>query len=343
MTVLIGTNNGLYRVSELPFDDAERVLDCGFVARIRKFDAMPGIFAATRSGLYHSTDEGETWDPIEVPADEIWSVLATDETTLYAGSADPYLFRSTDGGDTWEELEGFRELPSRELWRSPKSEDEAWFRDFAYHPDYPDRLIVGIEAGGIHASHDGGETWEERRDGIVKDDVHQIHVVGSDEFIVPCGRLDLGTDVRGDAGLYRTTDAGRTWTRLDTDIEPEYFREVIVHDGTLFVCGSRTRPSVWADGWEQGIGADAALFESDDMGDTFREMDYPCGPEHIVLAWTGKDGSVLAGTGGWGAAMSPMDSDDERGYKRGHLLQRTDEGWETTGTVPAQIHSLLGL
>lgn len=349
MTILIGTNDGLYRATELPFDEAEQVLDCGFVPRVKTFGGVEGVFATTREGLYRSYDDGTTWASLDVPATEVWSVLAVSDNTIFAGTHKAELFKTTDGGDSWREITGFEDLPSRRHWETPKSTEEAWFRDLIALDVRSDQetLVAGIEAGGIHVSEDGGETWFERRDGRVKDDVHQICAVGESELFVPCGRLDLGTKVRGNAGLYHSTDAGRSWRRLDRGLDHSYFREVLYHEGRLYACGSRTRPSVWGSGgsreqndWKNGIGAAAALYETDDKGQTMREVDYPGGPQEIILAWTVTDGKPIGGTGGWGAAMSPMANQG----KQGRLIQRKSTGeYITVGRLPAQVHALTSL
>jgi photosystem II stability/assembly factor-like uncharacterized protein len=336
----------LYRTVEYPFDEVEQVLDCGFVPRIETFDAVEGTFATTRSGLYHSYDDGATWSSMGVPSSEVWTVLALSEDVVFAGTHKGELFKTMDGGDSWNEVSGFKQLPSRRHWETPKSAEEAWFRDLVAPAEAadPEILIAGIEAGGLHVSEDGGETWFERRDGQVKDDIHQVFVVDEEEFFVPSGRLDLGTRVRGDAGLYHTEDAGRSWRRLDRGLDYSYFRELLYHDGRLYACGSRTRPSVWGEGgsreqndWNNGIGAAAALFESDDKGRTMRRVDYPGGPQEIILAWDVLDGQPIGGTGGWGAAMSPMANQG----KEGRLIQRTTDGEYTTlGRIPAQVHSI---
>ena len=113
-------------------------------------------------------------------------------------------------------------------------------------------------------------------------------------------------------------DAGWSWTRLDGATGRSYFRETLVHDGRLYAAAT-AGPSTT---WRGPDGADAALFESDDGGETFRSIPYPGGGREAVLAWAVDGRRVLAGT------------------DRGRVLVRRSDGWETLATVPAGIRSM---
>ena len=74
MALLIGTRDGVFRSDE-PLDDAEHVLDAGNTPRVRTFDG--DAYAATTSGLFRSADEGRTWTDLDVPREEVYSVVAS--------------------------------------------------------------------------------------------------------------------------------------------------------------------------------------------------------------------------------------------------------------------------
>lgn len=306
MALLIGTQDGVFRSVDATLEGAERVLDGGTALRVRTFAAVEGVFAATRTGLYRSRDEGLTWDRLDVPREEVYSVVVDPEADrLYAGTHPAHLYVSSDRGETWDELVGFQELPSREEWYTPRHRNEAHVRSLGVHPRTPERVIAGVEVGGVHVSEDRGETWTERREGV-HDDVHHVLVLDADVYVASCG-----------GGLYRTDDAGRSWTRLDTDIDHTYFREAFASRGRLYAAAARRPPGTW-----QGqTGADGVVLESTDRGDTFEQASYPGSPNEVVLAWTEADGRVLAGT------------------NDGRVLARDDE-WITVGRVPAAIRSL---
>lgn len=307
MPLILGTNDGVYRTPNVRFNTVTQVLDAGRVMRARQFPAVEAIFACSKTGLYRSTDSGESWIDMEVPRQEVYSVLVNpDGDRLYAGTHPAHLYVSEDVGDSWRELEGFQDLPSRDEWFTPRHRNEAHIRSLGAHPDAPDRVIAGVEVGGVHVSEDRGETWMERRDGV-QDDVHHVLIRDSEEFIASCGD-----------GFYRTKDAGRSWTRLDEELPCRYFREATIHDDRLYAAAARSSPGTW-----QGeSGANGGLFISADDGETFESVSYPGQPQEVVLAWAAADGQLIAGT------------------NEGRVILEDGNNWETIGQVPAGIRSM---
>jgi photosystem II stability/assembly factor-like uncharacterized protein len=231
MAILIGTRDGVYRTSTASLEDADQVFDSGDTPRVRTFPAVNGVLAASKSGLYRSLDEGQTWENLGVPQEEVYSVVASsDGERLYAGTHPAHLYVSINYGETWDELEGFQNLPSRDEWHTPRHRNEAHVRSLGIHPETPDRVIAGVEVGGVHVSEDQGETWTERRDGV-HDDVHHVLILGPDEYVASTGD-----------GLYRTRDTGQSWTRLDTELDHRYFREAFALDGRLYAAAARSSP-----------------------------------------------------------------------------------------------------
>jgi hypothetical protein len=72
MALLIGTREGVFRSADGMIDDIEQVLDAGNTLRVRTFEMHEGVFATTKTGLYRSTDDGTSWENLDVPREEVF-------------------------------------------------------------------------------------------------------------------------------------------------------------------------------------------------------------------------------------------------------------------------------
>lgn len=326
MPLLVGTADGVYRAGGVPFEEAERVLDTGKAPRIRAFDGVDGVLAATMGGLFRSTDGGRSWEDLGVPTRRVWDVFGASDGRLYAGTQPARLYVSTDGGRRWSERPSLRDHPTVDEWRCAYGPD-AHLRSVAAHPASPERLLAGVEAGGLYLSEDGGETWAKcsLTDGVVpvQDDIHQVVPVSPEEYVVVCGRLSIHDRNHAAAvgGLYFTPDAGTTWSRLDADVVPSYYKTVLLHDGTLYASGCTTVPPEWPT-----LGAEATGFLSRDLGDSLEPFEYPGAPDEVVLGWAADGDRVFGGTAAGG---------------RGRVVFSGSTGeWETAGFVPDWVHAV---
>lgn len=297
---LVGSDDGVYRVSDADSVTVTKTLDSGRVMRLRQFAVVDGVFAATKTGLYRSLD-GTQWTELGVPETKVYAVSAGPAGALYAGTrpAHVYVTESIDTDTTsveWHELDGFQDLPSREEWRLPRHDDLSQVRDLHIDPAASNRIVAGVEVGGVHISENGGETWTERSDGV-DDDVHELHVVAPEEYVAATGH-----------GCYRTRNAGRTWERLDQSVPQSYFRCVFSISGDIYASGALSNSSTWDDD-----SADPALFVYDN--DTLEPIPIPREDE-TVTGMTAIDGDLAVAT------------------HRGHLFVQRADGWEEVGEFP---------
>ncbi|MFB6310475.1 MAG: WD40/YVTN/BNR-like repeat-containing protein [Salinirussus sp.] len=349
MVLLAGTDDGLYRAEDYPFETPERVLDCGRVTQVTDLEYGDGVVICSTEGAFRSTDRGETWEPLDVPAgDRYWvegdslvfAVHASPDGALYAGTNHPAIHRSLDGGDTWHELRSLKDLPSYGHWESPEDPKRARIRTIATPPDRHDRLVIAVEVGGVHYSDDGGESWVDCRDAIPEDDVHQVLPLTGDCWLAATGYFDLDLEhvglktglghATGWGGLYRTVDAGETWRRLDPGNEYSYIRKCFTYDGTLFFSGAVGAPPAWADDDQE-----AALFESTNFGRTFERVSFPGDPHQVVEDWTvAPNGDLLCCSG-------LFDIPTPRSDVEGLVMHRTGPGeYHTVGTLPSSVGRL---
>ncbi|MFN0087996.1 MAG: WD40/YVTN/BNR-like repeat-containing protein [Blastocatellia bacterium] len=175
-------------------------------------------------GVYKSTDAGRTWRRMGLEDSRIIGrirVHPRNPDLVYvaalghaAGANDQRgIFRSKDGGKTWD----------RVLFKSNK----AGAVDLSMDPSNPNVLYASIweakrtpysmESGGpdsgLWKSTDGGDTWSDisRAAGLPKGTLGRIGVA-----ISPANPDRVWAIIEAeDGGVFRTDNAGRTWTRVN--------------------------------------------------------------------------------------------------------------------------------
>jgi hypothetical protein len=131
------------------------------------------LLVGTRDGVLVSFDDGASWQRAELPEPEVFSVaIGAGDGMLFAGTEPSRLFRSSDG-EHWEELDALQAIPSRDRWSYPPRPWTSHVRWIAPNPHRPERLLVGIELGGLMYSDDGGASFTDHRPGAERD-VHAL-------------------------------------------------------------------------------------------------------------------------------------------------------------------------
>ncbi|MFC3959621.1 WD40/YVTN/BNR-like repeat-containing protein [Halovivax cerinus] len=308
-----GSTDGVYRISSLDAGssfETERVVETEPVYRLYSVTtgALSGLLAAGESGLYHTVD-GRNWTRLPVPKRQVYAVaISPSGERVYAGTRPSDLYVAECGESVpadeadWEPVAGFRALADREDWGIPRHDGLSQVRSLRIHPGAPNRLIAGVEVGGVHVSDDEGETWVARPiegfDAPHTDDVHHLALGDSETIVASTG-----------SGLYRSTDVGRTWRRLDTDHSQRYARESFVHDGDIYAGLAPSSASSWNED-----DADHGLFAARD-DEPLDRLSSPV-PDEVVVGWESLDDDLLGAT------------------HRGTLLGRRDGDWTTIGRIP---------
>ena len=198
--------------------DARRLdgfdLECVDASPAAPDRAFVGTF---RSGLHRTTDGGETFERVGADAidqDAVLSVAVSphDPEVVYAGTEPSRIYRSTDGGDSWARLDGLTDLPSAGEWSFPPRPDTHHVRWIEPAPHDADRLYVGIEAGALVLTEDGGGTWRERPPGSRRDN----HTLATHP-----DAPDRAWSAAGD-GYAETRDGGETWAHPQAGLGHRY-------------------------------------------------------------------------------------------------------------------------
>jgi photosystem II stability/assembly factor-like uncharacterized protein len=187
-----------------------------------------------------------------------------DPDTLY--TAANVLFRSTNEGQSWEPI-------SPDLTRDDKSKQgpsggpitkdntsvEYYATIFAVAESPLEKGVIwtGSDDGLVHVTRDGGKSWKNVTPAGLPEwaminsiDAHPFEPGG---LYVAATRYKLD-DFR--PYLYRTTDYGATWKRIDDGIDPSHFTRVVradpVHRGLLYAGTESGAYVSWNDGgrWE---------------------------------------------------------------------------------------------
>jgi photosystem II stability/assembly factor-like uncharacterized protein len=217
MTVLLAaTSDGVARIGESGGAwSVEALLDGGRgqCIAVDPRDRERVFVGSHGRGVWRSPDGGASFEDAGLPADDVFSIAVSPvDGAVYAGCEPSMLYRSRDGGVSWEELSSLREIPSAPTWSFPPRPWTSHVRWIAPSPHDADRLLVGIELGGVMLSEDGGATWKDHRPGAQPD----------------CHALAWHPESEGRAyeaaggGAAWSSDGGETWQGADEGRDRDY-------------------------------------------------------------------------------------------------------------------------
>ena len=121
------------------------------------------IFAGTHEGVYRSNDRGGHWEALDDggQGNDVWSLAVhpSNPEVIFAGFEPCAISRSKDGGNTWGKMDTSRvEFPHITTCMEPVAKRVI---GIAIDPVDPTNMYAAIEVGGLLASRDGGESWDQ--------------------------------------------------------------------------------------------------------------------------------------------------------------------------------------
>lgn len=132
---------------------------------------------------------------------------------------------------------------------------------------HPSRYYFGSTGGGVWRTTDGGQTWKNISDGYFGGSIGAVEVAQSDPNVIYIGGGE--TTVRGNVssghGLWRSVDAGETWTYAGLPAA-RHIPRIRVHPDNPDIVYAAVLGDLFKDTRDRGI------YKSTDGGNTWRQV-----------------------------------------------------------------------
>ncbi len=265
---------------------------------VQALTAHPGqpstVFAATRGGMYKSTDSGASWNKLEVPSqnEEFWSVSIHPRKpeVIFAGAAPVGVYRSDNGGNSWRRVgskEPFPELT--DYSKAPKGLTSRLMR-ICFDPTNPELMFGACETNGLIVSEDGGDTWYDSSNSLIE--IADQNASLQSAIITPNhteGMLDghavvVSPEKPGVVfyacrmGLFSSPDKGKSWHNYDIG---QFAPFSYCRDLRMAVDNPKTFYIPMSIGSRSDAGA---FYRSTDTGVTWQRVDQPVTAKSTIMS-----------------------------------------------------------
>lgn len=134
-------------------------------------------------------------------------------------------------------------------------------------PGQPEHFYFGSVNGGVWETHDAGRTWTPIFDGQPIGSIGALALAPSDSNViyVGTGEADMRSDIAQGNGMYRSSDGGKSWSRIGLE-DSQQIARIRVHptDPNLVYVAALGHP--------YGPNAERGLFRSKDGGRSWERI-----------------------------------------------------------------------
>jgi photosystem II stability/assembly factor-like uncharacterized protein len=258
---VVTVDGDLIRISHQ--GEAHKVVDPGLVEVATFTDSLRGFTADKKGSVWTTADGGNTWQQVVASNgksfDQPQQLIFNDAVQGWLVGIHK-IWRTTDGGRSWQlrfsQGRGTDERIARLYHGAFLNSDTAWvtatsnvlihtndgglnwktltvearpmdLRD-AFFIDTQKGWVVAKTNGGIYMTTDGGKQWEIRsnEDGRY---LKSIQFVNESEGWA-AGLRAVDNSGGKNAVLLHTTDGGRYWSEVETNLNERFFERVLFHD-----------------------------------------------------------------------------------------------------------------
>lgn len=273
--IYLGTSGGIY----ISLDDGltwERKNFGITRSEVRNVVALPSVTGAPLlfagsfgGGVMRSADGGTSWNEVNngLSSPYVMSLTAdTKENLLYAGTSYS-IYRSVDRGLTWTQLFAVDSPVVRRPTKFTNRDHEIIVR---HSPAKSTNVLFSSKAFGLYLSTNGGGTWNRLLSPAANDsDLIPEHI----EF----DPVDPFTIYFSGQGLFRSTNAGQSWTDISSNLPKSAYNPNISGSDAVITMSPSIDPSdpkrlFIATVFGTGEGVPYRLFRSIDSGASWDSM-----------------------------------------------------------------------
>ncbi|MFY0673021.1 MAG: glycosyl hydrolase [Bacteroidia bacterium] len=271
-----------------------------------------GRHAGFGDGIYRSQDGGETWENMGLENSEHISkiivhpensdvIMVASQGPLWSAGGDRGFFKSIDGGKSWKKTLGDNEFTGvTDMVYDPRDPNRIYAVTWQHH-----RTVASWMGGGkksrLYVSNDAGDSWTQLKTGLPEGNWGKTGLaISSQNPDVLYAAIELNQRT---GGVWRSENRGGSWTKMSDAVAgatgPHYYQEIFASPhkfDRLYLMNNRLMKSedggkTFANMDETAkhgdnhavafkasdpnyllVGTDGGLYESFDLGATWRFM-----------------------------------------------------------------------